>query len=104
MKTVSGTWSLPTTRVEGGPLPVDEIQESIVEMSADSGANFTEIARIPAAQQQAIDVPDLEFGEWIFRISIVDTDGRVGNPYEEVVMVSDTSPPGLVTNVVFTVS
>lgn len=102
-KTVRGTWALPTTRTGGAALPVEELDYALVEMSADSGANFVEINRIPATDPQEVVVPDLEPGEWQFRVRPMDRLGQLGAPVLEAVMIVDDSPPGPVTDMQFTI-
>lgn len=102
-KTVTGTWTLPTTRTGGAALPVEELDYASVEMSADSGANFTEINRIPAADPQTVTVPDLEPGEWQFRVRVMDRLGQLSAPVPSAVTVVDDSPPGPVTDLEFTI-
>lgn len=101
-KTVTGVWSLPTTRQDGGALPPEQVDHTLVQMSADGGDNWAELARVAPADAQRVVVPDLEVGAWHFRIRVVDTDGRNGPWHTEVVQVIDDSPPGPVTGVVFT--
>ena len=98
-KDITITWDLPTTRRDGGALPVDQIQETVVQMSADGGANFGELARVAPTDEQRVFVPDAEVGEWQFIIRVWDTDGQEGESHLEVVTVVDDSPPGPVTNV-----
>ena len=98
-KTVTITWVLPNTRQKGGLLPIDEIAHTRVELSADSGENFAELAEVPPGAPQEWVVPDLEAGEWQFRLTVLDTEGRVGAPHVELVEVADDSPPDAVTNV-----
>jgi hypothetical protein len=103
-KNVTVTWKLPTSRQKGGPLPVDEIDHTLVELSADGGANFVNLQQIPPTALQEVMVPDVEQGEWHFRITVIDTLGQLGAPHIEIVEVADDSPPDVVTDVTSTQS
>lgn len=99
MKTARITWSLPTERESGNPLPVDDIVGVIVSLSADQGQNFGAIDTVvPGGPQEAI-APDLEDGTWIVRLVVRDTDGNNGRPVDTPFEI-DTSAPGQVTDVV----
>ena len=101
-KTVTLTWELPVERESGGPATIDDISAVIVEMSADGSATWTEINVLLPTDPQTVSVPDLEPGEWGFRIICVDADDRPGLPYIHVETVVDDSPLMPVTNVVAT--
>lgn len=101
-KNVTVAWVLPLTRQGGGPLPLSEIAHTQVELSADGGDNFGLLVQVPPNGIQQAFVPDLEIGQWIFRITVVDTDGRSGTPYLEDVTVADDTPPNGVTDVTVT--
>lgn len=75
------TWTLPTQRVDGRALDVSELKETRIEMSSDGGANFVEAALVPAsdAQQQFV-VENLTAGDYIFRATVFDLDGRNSAP------------------------
>ena len=66
-KDVQVTWDLPTSRTGGGLLPVEDIRETQVEMSADGGANFTPLTSVAPDGTQEVNVPELEAGAWHFR-------------------------------------
>lgn len=98
-KNVTGTWALPTTRQQGGPLPIEEIQRTLVEMSADGGANFVDLVNVGPTDAQQFFIPDLEQGAYVFRFTVFDTAGQAGTVHTERVEVADDSPPGPITNV-----
>ena len=98
-KNVTLTWELPTTRTGGGDLPLDEIAETQVAMSADGGANYTPLPPVPPTDPQEKFVPDLEAGDWHFQFVVVDTLGQSSPPANHVETVADDSPPGPVTNI-----
>lgn len=87
MKTVRLNWNLPTTRVNGLPLAATAIAGSILSISQDGGANWTELDTI-AAPETAHEVPELEDGEHRFRLVIVSTTGKRSDPVEAVAIVS----------------
>lgn len=70
MKTISVSWSLPTTRVDGFPLAADEIAHTRVELSAD-GVNFVELGTVPAPGHE-FSQPEVEPGSYLVRLTVVD--------------------------------
>lgn len=101
-KNVTVAWALPTTRTGGAPLPLTEIRHTAVALSADGGSSFVDLPVVlPTATQQAF-VPDLEVGEWIFRMTVIDTNGSPSAGHVEGVVVIDDSPPNDITDVVVT--
>ena len=71
MKTVNLNWDLPTTRVDGSALLVSEIAGVLIQISADNGANFSDLEFVQAPDN-ALVVPDLVDGDYIFRAIVVD--------------------------------
>ena len=98
-KNVTLTWDLPTERSGGGALPLDEIEHTVVEMSADGGSNYTALPPVLPTDPQEKFVPDLEAGDWHFRLTVVDTLGQASPPAPWVETVVDDSPPNPVTNI-----
>lgn len=98
MRDATFTWVLPTERESGRPIPLNELAGTQVSLSADAGANWTEIDNVPAGAEQTVSVQDLDNGDWIVRFEVADTEGRVGQPYDHP-FVSDDTAPGQVTNV-----
>jgi len=92
-------WDLPVTRESGNPLSQSEIGHVIIELSADGGSNFTEINTKSPAEEQKVMVPDLEVGDWVFRLTVTDISGRSGQPHLEPFVIPDEAPPGSVLNV-----
>jgi hypothetical protein len=102
-KNVTITWDLPTQREGGGDLQPEELDYVQVNMSADMGANYTELARVPAADPQSVFIPDLEIGSWQFQFRVMDRLGQFDRtPHIEAVVVIDDSPPNSVSNVTVT--
>lgn len=97
-KNVNVAWDLPTTRESGLPLEVDEILHVEVFLSADLGQTFTPINNIEPPTTE-ITVPDLDVGDWIFRLVVVDVDGRRSTNVDVNVNVPDETAPGGVINV-----
>ena len=95
---IVGTWVLPTVRESGRPLPVSEISHTVIDVSLDGGANWTELAQVPAADPQTFTVPDAEAGDWAFRGTVVDTNDRRGASLQASVTVPDETPPGVITD------
>ena len=102
MKTVKGTWALPTKRESGQPLKAEDILHARVDLSSDGGTTWAEHDLIPGSQPQET-VASLGFGTYIFRITIVDVDGREAGHIEETVSVVDDSPPLSANSPFFTV-
>lgn len=97
-KNVNVSWDLPTTRESGLPLDPADIQHVEVLLSADLGATFTSINNI-APPATDITVPDLDIGDWIFRLVVVDTAGRQSANVDTPVNVPDETNPSTVVNV-----
>jgi hypothetical protein len=94
MKNVTISWVLPTTRQEGGPLPVDEIQHATIELSADGGANFSPIGQF-APDVLSTPVNDLPVSDqYVVRGWVTDTVGQNGNQVSVPFAIADDSPPG----------
>ena len=98
-KDVTLAWDLPTERTGGAALPLDEVDETRIDMSADGGSNYTPRPPVPATDPQEKFVPDLDPGNWHFRFTVVDTLGQISAPAPWVETVVDDSPPNPVTNI-----
>lgn len=98
-KTVVLTWDLPTTRKEGGPLALDEISNTEVQISLDGGTNFVNLDFVDSIAPQTIQGGDLQFGTYFFRFIVNSTDGQSSDPLDFPVDVPDASVPGQVVNV-----
>lgn len=98
MKNILISWALPTTRQQGGPLPVEEIRGVVIELSADGGANFSAVgAEFPASVTE-VPVNDLPFSDqYVVRGTVIDTLDQSGNPVLFPFAIADTSPPGDMT-------
>ena len=103
MRNALVTWDLPTTRESGLPLDVADIASVEVELSGDGGANFASLDSVvpPAA---SLEQTELEPGDYIFRLTVVDMVGSGGQPVDAPFNIPDDTPPGSVTNVNVTVS
>lgn len=97
-KNVNVSWDLPTTRESGLPLDPADIQHVEVLLSADLGATFTPINNIVPPDTDIL-VPDLDIGDWIFRLVVVDTAGRSSADVDTPVNVPDETNPSTVVNV-----
>lgn len=97
-KNVNVSWDLPTTRESNLPLNPDDIQHVEVSLSANLGGDFTIINTIEPPTTD-ITVPDLDVGDWIFRLVVVDTDGRRSINIDVDVNVPDETNPSSVVNV-----
>ncbi len=97
MKNALVTWTLPTTRESGLSLDPADIANVEVSMSGDLGANFTPVTTVLPSDPQEAAVSDLDIGDWIFRLIVVDTAG-LQSVAVDVPAVVDGTPPGAVTN------
>ncbi len=94
MKNILITWVLPTTRQLGAPLPVSEILNAHIELSANGGADFSSIGDFDPATL-SVPVNDLPFSDqYVVRGNVVDTDDQPGNFVAVAFTVADDSPPG----------
>lgn len=98
-KNVTVRWVLPTTRQGGGELLPEDIQHTRAELSADGGANFSELDLVAPDVAQEVFVPDMEVGEWHFRFTVFDKLGQKSPPANYVETVADDSPPNPVTDI-----
>jgi len=98
MKTVRLDWTNPTTRVSGAPLT--NFKGTRVAISADGGANYTDLGMVLAPANSHI-VPDLADGLWTFRFIWEDDDGRQSMAVEKA-WDGDDSAPQIGTDVTVT--
>lgn len=98
-KNVTVRWVLPTTRQGGGELLPADIEHTRAELSADGGANFSELDLVAPDVAQEVFVPDMEVGEWHFRFTVFDKLGQKSPPANHVETVADDSPPNPVTDI-----
>jgi hypothetical protein len=80
------------------------LRDVVVEMSADGGASFVNVATVLPTDPQQASFQDLETGAWHFRIVAYDLANQGSAPHIEVVTVPDETAPNPVTNVVATLS
>ena len=104
MKNVTCTWNLPTTRESGRPLDISDIQHTQVLMKADAAPSFTPIDTVGPTAEQSIFIGDVDIGQWVIRLIVVDTDGRESAPVDTSFEVLDETPPSSVTGVGITLS
>ena len=94
MKSVRISWTLPTTRQQGGPLPVAQISLVEIELSADGGQNYSPVGQFTPDVLETV-VADLPFADsYVARGRARDTDGQPGEWQGTPFSVVDTSPPG----------
>lgn len=101
MKNIVIAWSLPTTRQQGGNLPVDEILHADIELSADAGVSYTAVGGPYIPTVLEVPINDLPFSDqYIARGRAVDTLNQPGNWTEVGFVLADDSPPGdMIVNV-----
>ena len=87
------SWVLPTLRTSGKPLAPADIDHALIEVSADLGANWSEVGAFPPAVLETT-LQDVDFGEWQVRGTVFDTKGRASNPVTASIVNEDVTPPG----------
>lgn len=81
-------WSTPTHRVNGDPLPVEQIGGYEVRVVYPDGTEETVV--VPDSRAVGYELPNLPPGEYLFRIAAYDTDGL----YSEFVDIAPSAGPG----------
>ena len=104
MNNLTVTWKLPTSRTGGGQLTPADLDDTIVEMSADGGSNYSPLDPVPPDAPQQAYIPDLPFGTYHFRITVVDLLGQTSAPLEGSYTLQDTSAPNPATDLTFAIS
>ncbi len=99
MKNLLVTWDLPTARIGGGALAVDDILHVEVSLSADGGENFSVLGSVPSADTQEFGASDLDIASYIVRFVVVLVDGQRSANVDLPFDVVDDSPPNGVVNV-----
>ena len=95
MNNIQVVWILPTVRTEGGPLPVSEIANTEIEMSADAGATWTNVGFF-TPDILSVPINDLPpSDQYQVRGRVKDITGQVSlNWAVEAFTLIDGSPPG----------
>ena len=101
MKNVRIAWDLPTTRESGLTLDPTDIAYVEVFLSADLGVNFVSLNQVIPPTVDLF-VPDVDIGDWIFRLVVVDTADKQSVAVDTPVNVPDETNPSSVINVVVT--
>ena len=81
MANVRIRYDLPTARVDGKALPIDQIAGVRVLISADGGTNFGLLNVVPPSQNEYLQT-ELEAGTWVFRLEVEDTNGQRSAPVD----------------------
>lgn len=92
------TWTPPTTRDDGAPLPVSEIAEQIISVRNVALPDFTEVARVAGTVSQA-PFPNTPGGTWMWRVVVVDTDSQSSAPADSNELTIPVSAPSPATGV-----
>ena len=95
-RNVNVSWAYPTTRQSGLPLDPADLAGMTLELSVDNAT--WSLYNTFAANVVSTVVPELEPGEWFFRGTVLDTDGRSSSPLVASVVVPDETPPGPLAN------
>lgn len=98
MSTTRVTFDWPATRKLGGALDIAEIAKANIEL--DAGAGFGSFAPVvPTGPTDFTEFQDLNPGDYVIRIVVEDTQGRLGDPVDFPFTEADQSAPGQVTNI-----
>lgn len=95
-RNVNVSWTYPTTRESGLPLDPADLAGMTLELSVDN-ATWSLYNTFTANVANTV-VPELSPGEWFFRGTVLDTDGRSSSPLVASVVVPDETPPGPLAN------
>lgn len=94
MKNIIINWVLPTIRQLGGPLPISQIRDVEIELSADAGASFSGLGFF-LSDQLSTPVNDLPFSDqYMVRGRCFDTADQSGGWVVVPFTLADNSPPG----------
>lgn len=101
------TFDLPTTRTDGTPpdhadgtpLAIEDILHTLVSVSADGGAHFSEPSNQVDPAVNEVDFSDLESGNWVVRFIVMPVYGDVGKAIDSPFTIKSSAPPNGVTNV-----
>lgn len=99
-RNVNVSWEYPTTRESGLPIDPADIAGMTLEMSVDNAT--WSLYNTFAANVVSTVVPDLEPGEWWFRGTVQDVQGRDSAPLVRSIVVPDETPPGPLANLSLT--
>lgn len=102
MKTVTLTYELDLTLTDGEAIAIGDILHVKIELSGDAGANWAEIDLIASDAEPKSVVPEMEKGDWAFRLTVVLTDGRRSKATVVPFNVPSDAPPSEVANVAVT--
>lgn len=104
--TVTLIWDHPVQRVDGSPLPIEEIQNTMLFWRNDTcdvqqllSAPSEQTAIVPSPLNEYV-TPDLSEGVWCFTARTIDTDGLISDPSNVVskeILPRPLSPENLIT-------
>lgn len=104
--TVTLTWDHPDQRVDGSPLPIEEIQNTMLFWRNDTcdaqqllAAPSEQTAIVPSPLNEYV-TPDLSEGVWCFTARTIDTAGLTSDPSNvasKEILPKPLSPENLVT-------
>lgn len=104
MSDATVTWTLPTERENGRPLPIEEIAGTDVSFRVVGAPDFTPIPPgITPDVEQKVTVTDMDPGDWEFRCVVFDIKGNPSTPEDRPAAIP-FSPPNPVANMVVTVT
>lgn len=93
---VNVSWTYPTTRESGLPLDPADLAGMTLELSVDNAT--WSLYNTFAANVSSTVVPELSPGEWFFRGTVQDSQGRDSAPIVRSIVVPDETPPGPLAN------
>ncbi len=102
-KNVTIAWDILPTRADGTELPTADIAGTEVSVRVDNdAAPWTVLDTISAASPQDFTLGDVDVGDWVFRLVVIDTNERQSVPQEFKFSVGSEAVPSGVGNVVIT--
>lgn len=92
-KDVRFSWTPPTTRDDGTPLPASEKKEQQIFVRNVALGDFTRVATVGPDVAERV-FPQVPVGSWVYRVVMIDTEDRVGAPADAppVTIRSDAAP------------
>jgi hypothetical protein len=78
-KDVRFSWTPPTTRDDNTALPPNEKKEQRLSVRNAALGGFTQVATVAPDVTERV-FPQVPVGIWIYRVEMIDTDDKVGQP------------------------
>jgi hypothetical protein len=102
MQEINVGWNLPAVRRDGSAVLPGEIAYTEASFSTDGGKTFSTPVQVKPDTTQTVKQKPAPDGNYTFRLVVVGTNGKRGDPFD-VTQKVDTPAPGQVTGVTVTV-